>query len=83
MNAFKTTVGLGLLLLVVAGARASVTLTNLGVLPGGTSSFGWAVNGDGSAAAGFCFTSGGMEAFRWTSAEGLQALGALPGAPKG
>jgi len=56
--------------------------TNLGTLPGGTQSFAFGTNGDGSVVVGFSNiitpTTTGVHAVRWTSA-GIQDLGTLGG----
>lgn len=62
----------------LASATAqAASITNLGVLPGGTASFANGVSADGSAVVG---TSAGpnstRRAFRWTAAGGVQDLGA-------
>lgn len=57
-------------------AAFAASFTGLGHLPGGeVSSLGAAVSADGSVVVGWS----GYEAFRWTSAEGMEALGDLPG----
>jgi probable HAF family extracellular repeat protein len=58
------------------GAR----LLALGVLPGGAApARSLAVSADGLAVAGAMTTPGGVEAFRWTAAGGMQPLGDLAG----
>jgi len=59
-------------------ALAIPTITNLGVLDGGSASEGFAISGDGSAVAGVCIMPSGNRAFRWTIA-GLDDVGVLPG----
>lgn len=54
------------------------TLTDLGLLPGGTYAFGNAISGDGTAIVGYADTGSGDRAFRWTSA-GMNNLGTLSG----
>jgi len=61
---------------------ADVTISNLGLLPGGTYSYATALSSDGSAVAGYADTTaggGGDRAFRWTVPGGIQSLGTLPG----
>ncbi len=59
--------------------RVPVTgdFTLLGTLPGYTAAEGWAVN-DSRVVVGMA-TGGGLRAFRWTAATGMQDLGALAG----
>ena len=53
---------------------------NLGTLPGGWSSEGWAISADGSVIVGVSSGTGfSQQAIRWTSAGGMQHLGVLPG----
>jgi|GEM_PF-4505888 len=61
-----------------SAARAQPTITNLGVLPGETTSFGFVVNSNGTAVGGQ--SAGGHSVFRWTAGGGLANLGSLPGA---
>jgi probable HAF family extracellular repeat protein len=66
----------------LAGATArAASITNLGVLPGGTASYANGVSADGSAIAGYCIGSlgGSARAFRWMAAGGMQNLGTLEG----
>jgi len=52
----------------------------LGDLPGGEArSEAYAVSGDGSTVVGISVSASGIEAFRWTRAEGMVGLGDLPG----
>ena len=52
----------------------------LGDLPGGVFlSHAWGVNADGSVVVGRGTSANGVEAFRWTQADGMQPLGDLPG----
>lgn len=53
-------------------------ITNLGSLPGGENSRGWALNSDGSIVVGEAGTPDGWRAFLWTAAEGMLDLGVLP-----
>ncbi len=62
-----------------APVHAQPTVTNLGVLPGGTISSGAAMSADGSTAAGSSFIPGtGYRPFRWTASGGMENLGILP-----
>ena len=54
------------------------TLTDLGLLPGGTYAYGNAISGDGTVIVGYADTASGDRAFRWTSA-GMTSLGTLSG----
>ena len=65
-----------------SAGMAVVTISNLGVLPGGTYSYATTISADGSAVAGYADTTasgGGDRAFRWTVFGGIQSLGTLPG----
>jgi len=55
------------------------SLTDLGLLPGGTWSEGLGVSADGSIVVGRGNSTNGNRAFRWTSAGGMTDLGVLPG----
>ena len=70
-----------LMSLLPAGARGAVMFQGLGALPSGVIysniSEAYAVNSDGSVIVGHA--SSGTEAFRWTSAGGMEGLGDLPG----
>lgn len=67
-------------ILLATHTLAAPIITNLGVMPGGTWSEAWTVNGDGSVVAGWGSSFGGMwRAFRWTRAEGMHDLGSPPG----
>ena len=67
----------------LAQASAAAHFTGLGDLPGGPfHSRPVGVSGDGRVVVGWSLsddTSDGREAFRWTAAEGMVALGRLPG----
>src|SRR5262249_39301592 len=68
------------LILLMAAPASAQSLRELGVLPGGHTTFPTAVSADGSVVAGYGDVAGGtLHAFRWTSAGGLQDLGTLPG----
>lgn len=67
-------------------AAAEVTVTNLGVIPGGTISVAHGVSADGTVVVGYGSDfdpdvpgSGTRQAFRWTAAQGMVGLGWLPG----
>ena len=66
-----------------SAARAQPTITNLGVLPGDTSSFYPSINANGTAVGGTSqggsFPTTTVSAFRWTAGGGLQNLGSLFG----
>jgi probable HAF family extracellular repeat protein len=54
-------------------------MQNLGTLPGGSFSFGYAVSADGQVVVGDSDTFSGEDvAYRWTMAAGMQPLGTLP-----
>jgi len=53
-------------------------LQNLGVVPGGLRSLGFAISGDGSIVTGMSVVSGGGHVFRWTAAGNMQDLGTIP-----
>lgn len=59
-------------------ALASITVIDLGVLPGGTSSWAGGVSADGSTVTGYSSGNNGNTGFSWTSA-GTQSLATLPG----
>lgn len=72
----------------VLGAVAAVPSTpvharsfsGLGFLPGGTFSFAFGVNADGTVVVGNSHAAGlTTEAFRWAQAGGMAGLGFLPG----
>lgn len=76
----KATSAFVLSLLVAAAAGAATSITGLGLLPGGTYSDASGVSADGSVVVGIGDTTDGHEqAFRWTSAGGMEGLGYLPG----
>jgi probable HAF family extracellular repeat protein len=58
---------------------AQPTITNLGVLAGGSGSYGQAISADGLVVTGSSGTASGGRAFRWTAATGMQSLGGLSG----
>ena len=62
-------------------SAAAAAFTGLGDLPGSVlESVAYGVSADGSVVVGYGFSAGGViEAFRWTEADGMQGLGALPG----
>lgn len=69
-----------------SAAASSFTVTSLGFIPGGTSSFANDVSADGKVIVGHGSDydpnvkgSGIQQAFRWTAAEGMVGLGWLPG----
>jgi probable HAF family extracellular repeat protein len=61
-----------------AGPDGNVEIRGLG--PSGRAN-GTGISGDGSVVVGFSSGAQGLEAFRWTQAQGTQALGSLGGAP--
>ena len=68
---------------VASSASATVMFMGLGDLPGGPfASFAFAVSGGGSVVVGTSISAPNpvlfQEAFRWTQAEGMVGLGALP-----
>jgi len=73
-------VALGLALL-AADAQAAGTLTELGALNGGNTSYANAINAAGDVIAGYALNgaTGRYEAFRWTLASGMVGLGQLNG----
>ncbi len=73
-------VALGLALL-AADAQAAGTLTELGALNGGNTSYANAINAAGDVIAGYALNgaTGRYEAFRWTQASGMVGLGQLNG----
>jgi len=66
-----------------ASSLAAVTITDLGILTGGTNSYGYGVNANGTAVVGTADHSddfgSGDRAFRWTVSGGMQDLGVLDG----
>jgi probable HAF family extracellular repeat protein len=54
-------------------------MSDLGVLPGWTSSQAEGISADGSAVTGVCSITNDSRAFRWTADGGMQDLGVLPG----
>jgi probable HAF family extracellular repeat protein len=61
----------------VAWAGNSGSITSLGVLRGFSTSDATAVSADGSIVVGVCRAGPASEAFRWTAADGMQALPSL------
>ncbi len=59
--------------------RDGITICNLGVLDGGSSSFAKAVSDDGSVIVGNSDSADGERAFLWTTSTGMISLGTLPG----
>lgn len=59
---------------VQGNAMAAVTFSNLGVLPGGSESRGFALSPGGSAATGYSGSSTGDRAYIWTASGGMQGL---------
>jgi len=78
----KITVLLALALL-VGGVSTSADASNwfqgLGQLSGGTTSYARGISPDGQMVVGQAFSSQGREAFQWTQAGGLVALGGMSG----
>ncbi|MCC6679205.1 MAG: PEP-CTERM sorting domain-containing protein [Phycisphaerales bacterium] len=62
-------------------APGQVTLTGLGVLPGGSSSSAAGVTADGNTIVGTSASTFGQEMFRWTQASGIARVGAVPTGP--
>lgn len=59
-----------------ASPAAAQSFTGLGHLPDGSDSNVW-ISPDGSAAAGYCGTTGGHRAIRWTPGGGMVSLGTI------
>ncbi|MBI5684708.1 MAG: PEP-CTERM sorting domain-containing protein [Verrucomicrobia bacterium] len=55
------------------------SFTGLGHLPDGTNSYAGAVSVDGKVIVGESDSASGLQAFRWTAADGMVGLGFLPG----
>ncbi len=53
-------------------------LQNLGVVPRGLRSFGFAISGDGAVVTGMSVVSGGGHVFRWTASGNMEDLGTIP-----
>jgi len=68
---------MALILAPLAGAQ-SYTVTDLGTLPGGNSSFPTGINSNG-AVTGYASVGSQSHAFLWTAAAGIQDLGVLSG----
>ncbi len=62
-----------------SAALAQPTITNIGVLPGGTASFFPVINANGTAVGGTSSGVGNVSAIRWTAGGGAQNLGSLFG----
>jgi len=60
---------------------AQPTITNLDVLPGGSSTYAYAtaISANGQVVTGYSSSSAGQRAFRWTAVGGMQSLGVLSG----
>ncbi len=56
-----------------------ITITDLGLLPGGTSSVANAINDNGEVVGGADVANGDIHAFLWTARNGMQDIGGLPG----
>lgn len=67
-------------LIVAVGASAQTFVTDLGTLPGGTSSHGYKIN-DSGMVVGFSMTGQGARAFAWTRQAGMTNLGVLRNDP--
>jgi probable HAF family extracellular repeat protein len=63
-----------------AQAKIPITITDLGILPGGTGSMASAINDSGEVVGGADVPSGDVHAFLWTAKGGMQDIGGLPGA---
>jgi probable HAF family extracellular repeat protein len=75
-----TALALLLAMAVVPMARGQATFQLLGGLSDlSTNSYPYGVSGDGSTVVGASNSPAGDQAFRWTSATGMQGLGYLPG----
>lgn len=71
-----------LLALFLSSARAAAdppSFMGLGHVPGSTVSVAKALSADGSAVAGFNYSTGLFQGFRWTRSGGMTPLGLLPG----
>jgi probable HAF family extracellular repeat protein len=67
--------------LLIASVLAQPTITDLGVLVGGTTSNAFDVNSDGSVVVGTSQSAEGNRAFRWTRLGGMVSLGTMDGFP--
>lgn len=65
--------------LATIAAQAQPTITDVGVLEGGTISHAYGVNSDGSVVVGNSESGAGQRAFRWTRLGGMVSLGTLMG----
>ncbi len=69
--------------MVLSSISHSASFQGLGDLPGGDFySYALDISGDGSVVVGASHGSMSLEAFRWTKSNGIQSLGALPGASR-
>lgn len=78
---FKTTIAAGIFLGTISMGTSALasSFMGLGILDGYNFSNSSAVSADGTTVVGSNFmSSGGQEAFRWTSSEGMVGLGFLP-----
>jgi probable HAF family extracellular repeat protein len=79
-RAFTPAVSVTLLSLLTGATTYAASITDLGVLQGGTASYAAGVSADGAAVAGNSRSSAGLDrAFRWTAGGGMQDLGTMPG----
>jgi probable HAF family extracellular repeat protein len=69
--------GLAIAVAAICPSALAQSFTALGFLPGGSDSNGW-VSGDGTVVAGYCGTTSGHRAIRWTESGGMVSLGVLP-----
>lgn len=67
---------------VEGAALGQATFAGLGQHAGSTGSMGYGISDDGTVACGVLFFGASQQAFRWTSASGMQMLGTLPGQPQ-
>lgn len=81
-RALLVTTGFAALLACGGAAFGQASFVGLGVLPGMTNSFAYAVSDDGLVVVGTSDDASGANsrAFRWTAATGMVSLGVLPGA---
>jgi probable HAF family extracellular repeat protein len=71
----------GVLLLAcsLASSFAQSSFTGLGFLPGGSESRATAVSSDGKVVVGYGGSASGLQAFRWTTVDGMVGLGYMAG----